>query len=206
MFSGIVETMTKLKATSSSGSNITFTFATPEGWTLKVDQSIAHNGTCLTVDSLTDKDYTVTAMDETLKRTNLGALEVGDMVNLERSMIAGTRLDGHIVQGHVDRTAECVGLENADGSTVLTFQYTVEPDDVKKGYVIVEKGSVAVNGVSLTAYDIDGGRFKVSIIPYTSEVTNLGLLKIGDKVNLEFDILGKYIARMFPGMNENTKN
>ena len=167
MFSGIVETMTKLKATSSSGSNITFTFATPEGWTLKVDQSIAHNGTCLTVDSLTDKDYTVTAMDETLKRTNLGALKVGDMV---------------------------------------TFQYTVEPDDVKKGYVIVEKGSVAVNGVSLTAYDIDGGRFKVSIIPYTSEVTNLGLLKIGDKVNLEFDILGKYIARMFPGMNENTKN
>jgi riboflavin synthase len=121
-------------------------------------------------------------------------------------MIAGTRLDGHIVQGHVDRTAECVGIENADGSTVLTFQYTVEPDDVKKGYVIVEKGSVAVNGVSLTAYDIDGGRFKVSIIPYTSEVTNLGLLKIGDKVNLEFDILGKYIARMFPGMNENTKN
>ena len=162
--------MTKLKATSSSGSNITFTFATPEGWTLKVDQSIAHNGTCLTVDSLTDKDYTVTAMDETLKRTNLGALKVGDMVNLERSMIAGTRLDGHIVQGHVDRTAECVGIENADGSTVLTFQYTVEPDDVKKGYVI------------------------------------LGLLKKGDKVNLEFDILGKYIARMFPGMNENTKN
>lgn len=202
MFSGIIETTTRLVGESRSGKNITFTFERPAGWELKIDQSIAHNGTCLTVDSLSPGTYTVTAMDETLRRTNLGLLRAGDRVNLERSMIAGSRLDGHIVQGHVDRTARCTGVENADGSTVLTFAYEPQPGDLQKGYAIVEKGSVAVNGVSLTAYGIDGTEFKVSIIPYTAEATNLGSLREGDTVNLEFDIIGKYIARLFPGMQK----
>ena len=202
MFSGIVETMTRMLSERRDGKNITFSFERPAGWELGIDQSIAHNGTCLTVDGISEGSYTVTAMDETLKRTNLGLLKVGNYVNLERSMIAGSRLDGHIVQGHVDRTAKCVAVENAQGSTVLTFSYEAAEDDLAKGYAIVEKGSVTVNGVSLTAYDIDGNSFKVSIIPYTSEVTNLGKLSVGSVVNLEFDIIGKYIARLFPGMKQ----
>ncbi len=194
--------MTRMLSERRDGKNITFTFERPAGWELGIDQSIAHNGTCLTVDGIAEGSYTVTAMDETLKRTNLGFLKVGDYVNLERSMIAGARLDGHIVQGHVDRTAKCVAVENAQGSTVLTFSYEAAEDDLPKGYAIVEKGSVTVNGVSLTAYDIDGNSFKVSIIPYTSEVTNLGKLSVGSVVNLEFDIIGKYIARLFPGMKQ----
>ncbi len=194
--------MTRMLSERRDGKNITFTFERPAGWELGIDQSIAHNGTCLTVDGISGESYTVTAMDETLKRTNLGLLKVGDYVNLERSMIAGARLDGHIVQGHVDRTAKCVAVENAQGSTVLTFSYEAAEDDLPKGYAIVEKGSVTVNGVSLTAYDIDGYSFKVSIIPYTSEVTNLGKLCVGSVVNLEFDIIGKYIARLFPGMKQ----
>mgnify|MGYP002516054390 FL=1 len=181
------------------GNNITFTFERPAGWELRIDQSIAHNGVCLTVDGIAENSYTVTAMDETLKRTNLGLLKVGDYVNLERSMIAGARLDGHIVQGHVDRTARCAAVENAHGSTVITFSYDSAEDDLRKGYAIVEKGSVTVNGVSLTAYDTGDNSFKVSIIPYTSEVTNLGKLSVGSVVNLEFDIIGKYIARLFLG-------
>ena len=202
MFSGIVETMTPMLGEQRTGKNITFTFKRPEGWELKIDQSIAHNGTCLTVDGITEDAYTVTAMDETLKRTNLGLLREGDYVNLERSMIAGSRLDGHIVQGHVDRTAECVAIENAQGSTVLTFSYEGDSDDLPKGYAVVEKGSVTVNGVSLTAYDVKDNSFKVSIIPYTSEITNLGKLNVGCVVNIEFDIIGKYIARLFPGMKQ----
>lgn len=202
MFSGIVETMTRMLSERRDGKNITFTFERPAGWELGIDQSVAHNGTCLTVDGIAEGSYTVTAMDETLKRTNLGLLKVGDYVNLERSMIAGARLDGHIVQGHVDRTAKCVAVENAQGSTVLTFSYEAAEGDLPKGYAIVEKGSVTVNGVSLTAYGIDGSSFKVSIIPYTSEVTNLGKLSVGSVVNLEFDIIGKYIARLFPGMKQ----
>ncbi len=194
--------MTRMLSERRDGKNITFTFERPAGWELGIDQSIAHNGTCLTVDGISEGSYTVTAMDETLKRTNLGLLKVGDYVNLERSMIAGSRLDGHIVQGHVDRTAKCVAVENAQGSTVLTFSYEGEEGDLPKGYAIVEKGSVTVNGVSLTAYGIDGNSFKVSIIPYTSEVTNLGKLSVGSVVNLEFDIIGKYIARLFPGMRQ----
>ena len=181
------------------GNNITFTFERPAGWELRIDQSIAHNGVCLTVDGIAENSYTVTAMDETLKRTNLGLIKVGDYVNLERSMIAGARLDGHIVQGHVDRTARCAAVENAHGSTVITFSYDSAEDDLRKGYAIVEKGSVTVNGVSLTAYDTGDNSFKVSIIPYTSEVTNLGKLSVGSVVNLEFDIIGKYIARLFLG-------
>lgn len=194
--------MTRMLSERREGNNITFTFERPAGWELGIDQSIAHNGTCLTVDGIAEGSYTVTAMDETLKRTNLGLLKVGDCVNLERSMIAGARLDGHIVQGHVDRTAKCVAVENAQGSTVLTFSYEAAEGDLPKGYAIVEKGSVTVNGVSLTAYGIDGNSFKVSIIPYTSEVTNLGKLSVGSVVNLEFDIIGKYIARLFPGMRQ----
>lgn len=199
MFSGIVETMTRMLSERRDGNNITFTFERPAGWELRIDQSIAHNGVCLTVDGIAENSYTVTAMDETLKRTNLGLLKVGDYVNLERSMIAGARLDGHIVQGHVDRTARCAAVENAHGSTVITFSYDSAEDDLRKGYAIVEKGSVTVNGVSLTAYDIGDNSFKVSIIPYTSEVTNLGKLSVGSVVNLEFDIIGKYIARLFLG-------
>lgn len=194
--------MTRMLSERRDGKNITFTFERPAGWELGIDQSVAHNGTCLTVDGIAEGSYTVTAMDETLKRTNLGLLKVGDYVNLERSMIAGARLDGHIVQGHVDRTAKCVAVENAQGSTVLTFSYEAAEGDLPKGYAIVEKGSVTVNGVSLTAYGIDGSSFKVSIIPYTSEVTNLGKLSVGSVVNLEFDIIGKYIARLFPGMKQ----
>ncbi len=199
MFSGIVETMTRMLSERRDGNNITFTFERPAGWELRIDQSIAHNGVCLTVDGIAENSYTVTAMDETLKRTNLGLLKVGDYVNLERSMIAGARLDGHIVQGHVDRTARCAAVENAHGSTVITFSYDSAEDDLRKGYAIVEKGSVTVNGVSLTAYDTGDNSFKVSIIPYTSEVTNLGKLSVGSVVNLEFDIIGKYIARLFLG-------
>lgn len=199
MFSGIVETMTRMLSERRDGNNITFTFERPAGWELRIDQSIAHNGVCLTVDGIAENSYTVTAMDETLKRTNLGLLKVGDYVNLERSMIAGARLDGHIVQGHVDRTARCAVVENAHGSTVITFSYDSAEDDLRKGYAIVEKGSVTVNGVSLTAYDTGDNSFKVSIIPYTSEVTNLGKLSVGSVVNLEFDIIGKYIARLFLG-------
>lgn len=199
MFSGIVETMTRMLSERRDGNNITFTFERPAGWELRIDQSIAHNGVCLTVDGIAENSYTVTAMDETLKRTNLGLIKVGDYVNLERSMIAGARLDGHIVQGHVDRTARCAAVENAHGSTVITFSYDSAEDDLRKGYAIVEKGSVTVNGVSLTAYDTGDNSFKVSIIPYTSEVTNLGKLSVGSVVNLEFDIIGKYIARLFLG-------
>lgn len=202
MFSGIVETMTRLIDVRKDGGNMIFTFERPADWTLKIDQSIAHNGTCLTVDSIAPDKYTVTAMDETLKRTNLGLLKTGDCVNLERSMKAGSRLDGHIVQGHVDRTAICTDIGNADGSRILTFRYDSDKDDLKKGYAIVEKGSVTINGVSLTAYDIKENSFKVSIIPYTSENTNLGKLETGNVVNLEFDIIGKYIARLFPGMQQ----
>ena len=191
--------MTRMLSERRDGNNITFTFERPAGWELRIDQSIAHNGVCLTVDGIAENSYTVTAMDETLKRTNLGLLKVGDYVNLERSMIAGARLDGHIVQGHVDRTARCAAVENAHGSTVITFSYDSAEDDLRKGYAIVEKGSVTVNGVSLTAYDTGDNSFKVSIIPYTSEVTNLGKLSVGSVVNLEFDIIGKYIARLFLG-------
>lgn len=203
MFSGIVETTTRLLALERSGANITFRFRRPDGWELKLDQSIAHDGVCLTVDALPDVDsYTVTAMDETLRRTNLGRLRVGDSVNLERSMLSGARLDGHIVQGHVDRTARVTAVVPADGSTVLSFAYDSAPDDLRRGYAVVEKGSVAVDGVSLTAYAVGESSFSVSIIPYTAEHTDLGQLAVGDVVNLEFDIIGKYIARLFPGMQK----
>ena len=176
--------------------NIDFTLKCTYVNELKIDQSIAHNGVCLTVVRLTDDTYTVTAMKETLDRSNLGLLKVGDRVNIERSMLMNGRLDGHIVQGHVDETAKCVAMENADGSTYFTFEYEQDIELAKRGYFTVDKGSVTVNGVSLTVCEPTDNTFKVAIIPYTRENTNFADIQIGTIVNLEFDILGKYIARL----------
>jgi riboflavin synthase len=163
---------------------------------------VAHNGVCLTVVSIDGNSYTVTAIRETLDRSNLGDLNVGDLVNLERSMMMNGRLDGHIVQGHVDTTAVCTDIQDADGSRYFKFVYDVNPEMVAKGYMTVEKGSVTVNGVSLTVCDSQPNSFRVAIIPYTFEHTNFCNIKVGSKVNLEFDIIGKYIARLAELKNE----
>lgn len=164
---------------------------------LKIDQSVAHNGVCLTVVSLNDDNtYTVTAIEETLIRSNLGDLVAGSRVNLERCMVMNGRLDGHIVQGHVDCTAVCESIEEMDGSRYFKFRYSVSPELMKKGYLTVEKGSVTVNGVSLTVCDSEKDSFRVAIIPYTFEHTNFSDIKVGTRVNIEFDIIGKYIARI----------
>ena len=157
---------------------------------------MAHNGVCLTVVSTDGNRYVVTAMDETLRRSNLSEWQEGDMVNVERSMLMNGRLDGHIVQGHVDQTATCVSIEDADGSFIYTFSYESSPEMIARGYFTVDKGSVTVNGVSLTVCDPTADTFKVCIIPYTYEHTNFHALKVGSKVNIEFDILGKYISRL----------
>lgn len=196
MFSGIVEEMATLVALRKEEENIDFTFSCSFTHELKIDQSVSHNGVCLTVVDIHDDEYTVTAMKETLNRSNLRLLEIGDRVNVERSMKMNGRLDGHIVQGHVDTTAQCVGMEDAEGSTYYTFEYVSEPEMVKRGYFTVDKGSVTVNGVSLTVCDPTANSFKVAIIPYTKENTNFCDIQIGTTVNLEFDIIGKYIARM----------
>ena len=163
---------------------------------LKIDQSIAHNGVCLTIVRLKDETYTVTAMKETLERSNLGSLKIGDHINIERSMRMNGRLDGHIVQGHVDQTAKCINIEDADGSTYFTFEYPFNSQLAQRGYFTVDKGSVTVNGVSLTVCEPTDNSFKVAIIPYTKENTNFADIEIGSIVNIEFDILGKYIARL----------
>jgi riboflavin synthase len=163
---------------------------------LKIDQSVAHNGVCLTVVAKDDNGYTVTAIQETLDKSNLGLLNAGDKVNVERSMLMNGRLDGHIVQGHVDQTARCVEVKEADGSWYFTFQYDVDKKMSSQGYVTVEKGSVCVNGVSLTVVNSQEDRFSVAIIPYTYEFTNFHQIRPGSVVNLEFDIIGKYISRM----------
>ncbi|WP_311588250.1 riboflavin synthase [Prevotella disiens] len=196
MFSGIVEEMAQVVAIERYQENIDFTLKCTYVNELKIDQSIAHNGVCLTVVRLTDDTYTVTAMKETLDRSNLGLLKIGDRVNIERSMLMNGRLDGHIVQGHVDETAKCVAMENADGSTYFTFEYEQDIELAKRGYFTVDKGSVTVNGVSLTVCEPTNNTFKVAIIPYTRENTNFADIQIGTIVNLEFDILGKYIARL----------
>ena len=196
MFSGIVEKMAQVVAIERYQENIDFTLKCTYVNELKIDQSIAHNGVCLTVVRLTDDTYTVTAMKETLDRSNLGLLKVGDRVNIERSMLMNGRLDGHIVQGHVDETAKCVAMENADGSTYFTFEYEQDIELAKRGYFTVDKGSVTVNGVSLTVCEPTDNTFKVAIIPYTRENTNFADIQIGTIVNLEFDMLGKYIARL----------
>ena len=191
MFSGIVETTARVAAIREEGGNRHFTLECPFTDELKIDQSIAHNGVCLTVVSIEGDRYTTTAIRETLLKSNLGGLRVGDLVNLERSMRPDALLDGHIVQGHVDQTARCTAIDEADGSWYFAFEY-----DPSQGNVTVEKGSVAVNGVSLTVVDSREGAFRVAIIPYTYEHTNFHALKVGSTVNLEFDIVGKYIARL----------
>lgn len=178
------------------GENVDFTFTCPFTDELKIDQSISHNGVCLTVVNIDGDHYTVTAMKETLDRSNLGLLKVGDKVNVERSMLMNGRLDGHIVQGHVDETAECVEMKDADGSTYFTFRYRADREMARRGYFCVDKGSVTVNGVSLTVIAPTDDSFTVAIIPYTREHTNFHDITIGTKVNIEFDILGKYIARL----------
>lgn len=196
MFSGIIENIAVVSAIEKDKDNVNLTLTCPFAGELKIDQSISHNGVCLTVVSLGDGCYTVTAMKETLDRSNLGLLSVGDKVNVERSMIMNGRLDGHIVQGHVDMTAECIALEDANGSTYFTFKYPFDKDMARRGYFTVDKGSVTVNGVSLTVCNPIQDTFQVAIIPYTFEHTNFCDIKIGTKVNIEFDILGKYIARL----------
>jgi riboflavin synthase len=196
MFSGIVEEMATLVAISHDKENIDFTFKCSFTDELKIDQSVSHNGVCLTVVSIKDGCYTVTAMKETLIRTNLGLLKVGDRVNIERSMIMNGRLDGHIVQGHVDETAKCIAMEDADGSTYFTFQYPLDKAMARRGYFTVDKGSVTINGVSLTVISPTDDTFRVAIIPYTRENTNFADIMVGSVVNIEFDILGKYIARL----------
>ena len=197
MFSGIVEEAATVKGVERSGSNINLEIECSFTDELKIDQSVAHNGVCLTVVSLSDKGtYTVTAIQETLDRSNLGDLVPGSKVNLERSMLMNGRLDGHIVQGHVDCTAVCTEIRELDGSTYFKFEYDVEPEMVAKGYTTVEKGSVTVNGVSLTVCESERNTFKVAIIPYTFEHTNFCDIKTGSKVNIEFDIIGKYLAKL----------
>ena len=196
MFSGIVEEMATVVAINKNQGNIDFTLTCSFTDELKIDQSVSHNGVCLTVVEIKDNTYTVTAMQETLLRSNLGLLKIGDHVNVERSMVMNGRLDGHIVQGHVDQTAVCVETEDADGSTYFTFKYEANKEMAQKGYFTVDKGSVTVNGVSLTVCDPTENSFRVAIIPYTRENTNFQDIKVGTIVNIEFDILGKYIARL----------
>lgn len=203
MFSGIIEEFATVVAIKKDRENIDFTLKCSFVDELKIDQSVAHNGVCLTVVTITPPtggdgggQYTVTAMKETLDRTNLGLLKVGDKVNVERSMLMNGRLDGHIVQGHVDETARCTAMEDADGSTYFTFEYPENREMAKKGYFTVDKGSVTVNGVSLTVCRPTANTFQVAIIPYTFEHTNFCDIRVGSVVNIEFDILGKYIARL----------
>jgi len=189
MFTGIIEGLGLVKAIEKEGENVHFTLSSEFTNELKIDQSVAHNGCCLTVVKIDGADYVVTAIHETMIKTNLGAWQVGTKVNLERCMQMNGRLDGHIVQGHVDTTAACIAIEDQDGSWKFTFRY-------ESGDVTVEKGSVTINGTSLTVVDSKDNEFSVCIIPYTYEYTNFHQLKVGDAVNLEFDIIGKYVAKL----------
>lgn len=193
MFSGIIEGLGEVVAIQKEKSNLHITVKAPFAKELKVDQSIAHNGVCLTVVDIKNDSYTVTAIDETIQKTNIGLLNSGDKINLERCLKAGDRLDGHIVQGHVDQRAVCTKMEETNGSWTFTFEY-----DATKGNVTVEKGSVCVNGVSLTVVNSKDNSFSVCIIPYTFENTNFKSFQPGSIVNIEFDIVGKYIAKMLP--------
>lgn len=190
MFTGIIEGLGKLKKLTTEGDNIHFTFECEFTNELRVDQSLAHNGVCLTIVNVNNKEYTVTAIKETLEKTNLGALVLGSNVNLERAMAANGRFDGHVVQGHVDQTAICTNIITEKGSWMFTFEY--EPGE----HITVEKGSITINGVSLTVVNSKSNQFSVCIIPYTFEHTVFGTIKVGDLVNLEFDIIGKYVARL----------
>ncbi len=197
MFSGIVEEAGTIAGVTRRDGNVDLRVRCSFTDELRIDQSVAHNGVCLTVVALhPDSTYTVTAIQETLDRSNLGLLAEGDEVNLERSMVMNGRLDGHIVQGHVDTTAVCTDIEDVEGSRYYRFEYEVSPEMVRKGYMTVEKGSVTVNGVSLTVCDSEARSFRVAIIPYTFEHTNFKAIKPGTRVNIEFDIIGKYLARL----------
>ncbi|MFS4455062.1 riboflavin synthase [Maribacter sp. 2304DJ31-5] len=191
MFTGIIETLGEVTALEKKAGNLNISIKasiTPE---LKIDQSVAHNGVCLTVVHISGNIYTVTAIDETLQKTNLGGLTIGDKVNLERAMVLGSRLDGHIVQGHVDQTGTCTGITQADGSWIFSFAY-----DASTGNPTIEKGSVTIDGISLTVVDSGTNTFKVAIIPYTHEHTRFNTYEVGSIVNLEFDVIGKYVAKL----------
>lgn len=196
MFSGIVEEFATVVAIKKDRENVDFTLKCSFVDELKIDQSVAHNGVCLTVVKIENGSYVVTAMKETLDRSNLGDLKVGDKVNVERSMMMNGRLDGHIVQGHVDQTAVCTAKEDQQGSYTFTFQYECDKEMARRGYITVDKGSVTVNGVSLTVCNPTDNSFQVNIIPYTYDNTNFHAIEVGTKVNIEFDIIGKYIARI----------
>lgn len=196
MFSGIVEDAALVVDLQKDKSNLHLTLECSFTHELKIDQSVAHNGVCLTVVNISGKRYTVTAIQETLDKTNLGDLKIGSKVNLERSMMMNGRLDGHIVQGHVDQTATCIEKKEMDGSWFFTFQYPINKEKAAEGYMTVEKGSVTVNGVSLTVVNSKHDQFSVAIIPYTYEHTNFHQIEVGSRINLEFDILGKYISRL----------
>ncbi len=191
MFTGIIETIGEVVNIEEDGTNLHFDVKSTVSPELKIDQSIAHNGTCLTVVRVTEDIHRVTAIDETLKKTNLGDWKVGSVVNLERCMVANGRFDGHVVQGHVDQIGTVANIQEQDGSWLFDFEY-----DPTEGNVTVEKGSVCVNGTSLTCFNSEEAKFRIAIIPYTYEHTNFHQLKIGDKVNLEFDIIGKYVKRL----------
>ena len=196
MFSGIVEEFATIVAIKKDRENVDFTLKCSFVDELKIDQSVAHNGVCLTVVKIENGSYVVTAMKETLDRSNLGDLKVGDKVNVERSMMMNGRLDGHIVQGPVDQTAVCTAKEDQQGSYTFTFQYECDKEMARRGYITVDKGSVTVNGVSLTVCNPTDNSFQVNIIPYTYDNTNFHAIEVGTKVNIEFDIIGKYIARI----------
>lgn len=192
MFTGIIEAFGRVIALEREGENLHISIESSLSKELKIDQSVAHNGVCLTVVKCDPKNYTVTAIDETLKKTNLGTLEMGSYVNLERAMKLGARLDGHMVQGHVDQTAKCIEAKTLDGSWFYTFEY-----DKSSGHITIEKGSITINGVSLTVVNSKENQFSVAIIPFTYEHTNFNQLNIGDPVNLEFDLIGKYLAKLY---------
>jgi len=190
MFTGIIEGLGKIIAIEKEGENVHFSIQCPFTQELKIDQSLAHNGVCLTVIDIDKETYTVTAIKETLNKSSLGNLAIGDTVNLERAMLANGRFDGHVVQGHVDQTAKCINIQEEDGSWMYTFEYDT------KGNIIVEKGSITVNGVSLTVVNSSENQFSVCIIPFTKEHTTFNNLTVGGIVNLEFDIIGKYVAKL----------
>jgi len=196
MFTGIIEGLGTLQQIEKEGENIHFTFKSDFTNELKIDQSLAHNGVCLTIVDINGDEYTVTAIKETLLKTNLGELNVGGIVNLERAMAANGRFDGHVVQGHVDQTAICINVVEEDGSWMFTFEY--EPI----GNITVEKGSITINGVSLTVVNSKNNQFSVCIIPYTFENTTFKTIKKGSLINLEFDIIGKYVAKLTQGYNQ----
>ncbi|KVV13234.1 riboflavin synthase [Flavobacterium sp. TAB 87] len=192
MFTGIIETLGTISEIQKEKGNLHITIGSSITTELKIDQSVAHNGICLTVVAIKDSLYTVTAIEETIKKTNIGSWQQGDIVNLERAMKLGDRLDGHIVQGHVDQTGTCIAIEEANGSWNYTFEY-----DSTLSNITIEKGSITVNGVSLTVVNSKENQFSVSIIPYTYEHTNFKDFKVGSVINLEFDVIGKYVSRLY---------